>query len=233
MSYEEQRRLLVEKLKREGHIKTPIVERAFLRVPREEFVPPQLRHRAYEDTPLPIGKGQTISAPHMVAIMTELLEPRPGHKVLEVGTGSGYQAAILAEIVAPGEDKGAEGHVYTVERHPELAEFARGNLRRTGYADRVTVIVGDGSLGYPPEAPYDRIIVTAAAPRVPPPLLEQLKPGGRMVIPVGDAYEQRLYLVVKRSDGSVEQVPTTYCIFVPLVGKEGWPDDAALGWGTL
>lgn len=222
MDYSEQRARLVEKLRREGVVKTPEVERALLRVPRELFVPPELAGRAYEDTPLPIGKGQTISAPHMVAMMTELLAPKPGDKVLEVGTGSGYQSAVLAEIVNP--DGSTGGSVVTIERHPELAERARENLRRAGYLDRVLVVVGDGSLGYPPEAPYDGIIVTAAAPKVPGPLLEQLKPGGRMVIPVGDAYFQELVLVEKRPDGSVVKKPVVPCIFVPLVGKEAWPE---------
>ena len=175
--YEEQRRRLVELLVEEGALFDEYARQAMLRVPREEFVPEHLRHMAYIDEPLPIGHGQTISAPSMVAIMTSHLKARPGHKVLEIGTGSGYQAAVLAEIV------GDEGHVYTVERIPELAEMARRNLERTGYAKRVTVIVGDGSQGYRDKAPYDRIIVTASSPDIPRPLIEQLKPGGILVIP--------------------------------------------------
>lgn len=222
-SFEEARRRLVEELRRMGYIKSDKVYRAMLRVPREEFVPEDLRFYAYEDRPLPIGHGQTISAPSIVAYMTELLDPDVGHKVLEVGTGSGYQAAVLAEIVAPNEvPRERWGHVWSVERIPELAEWARGNLERTGYSDRVTVVVGDGSLGLPDEAPFDRIIVTAAAPRVPEPLVEQLKPGGRLVIPVGDFWSQDLVVVVKRETGEVEQMKTIPVLFVPLVGRYGW-----------
>ncbi|MEB3846426.1 MAG: protein-L-isoaspartate(D-aspartate) O-methyltransferase, partial [Desulfurococcales archaeon] len=201
-----------------GFLHSEKVYRAMLRVPREEFVPPPYRDLAYEDRPLPIGYGQTISAPSIVAYMTELLDPDKGMKVLEVGTGSGYQAAVLAEIVAPSDAPKSEwGHVYSIERIPELAEYARRNLERTGYADRVTVIVGDGSKGYPPEAPYDRIIVTAAAPRIPRSLEEQLAPGGRMVIPVGDSWDQTLYLVVKTRDGRIIREPRLPVLFVPLI----------------
>ena len=197
-----------------------------LRVPREEFVPEDLRIYAYEDRPLPIGYGQTISAPSIVAYMTELLDPDLGHRVLEVGTGSGYQAAVLAEIVAPREaPREAWGHVWSIERLRELAEYARRNLERTGYADRVTVVVGDGSRGYEPAAPYDRIIVTAAAPRIPEPLLEQLKPGGRMVIPVGSRYEQDLVLVEKTPAGETRVATTIPVLFVPLVGEYGWSEE--------
>jgi protein-L-isoaspartate(D-aspartate) O-methyltransferase len=197
--------------------------KAMLRVPRELFVPEELRHLAYEDTPLPIGHGQTISAPHMVALMTELAEIEPGMKVLEVGTGSGYHAAVLAEVVAPSDEPRERwGHVYTIERIPEPAERARRNLERAGYADRVTVIVGDGSLGYPEKAPYDRIIVTAAAPDIPEPLLEQLRPGGKMVIPIGTRYMQYLYVIEKIHDGRIKSRPVTPCLFVPLIGRYGW-----------
>ncbi len=214
--YEEQRRRLVELLLEEGALFDEYARRAILRVPREEFVPENLRHMAYIDEPLPIGHGQTISAPSMVAIMTSHLKARPGHKVLEIGTGSGYQAAVLAEIV------GDEGHVYTVERIPELADMARRNLERTGYAKRVTVIVGDGSQGYREKAPYDRIIVTASSPDIPRPLIDQLKPGGILVIPVGDRYMQRLYIVQKDKQGSLRIEKGVYCLFVPLIGKYGW-----------
>ena len=214
--YEEQRRRLVELLVEEGALFDEYARRAMLLVPREEFVPENLRHMAYIDEPLPIGHGQTISAPSMVAIMTSHLKARPGHKVLEIGTGSGYQAAVLAEIV------GDEGHVYTVERIPELAETARRNLERTGYGKRVTVIVGDGSQGYREKAPYDRVIVTASSPDIPRPLIEQLKPGGILVIPVGDRYMQRLYIVYKDEHGSLRIEKGVYCLFVPLIGKYGW-----------
>lgn len=223
VSFEEQRRRLVEKLIREGYIRSEKVMKAMLRVPRELFVPEELRHLAYEDTPLPIGSGQTISAPHMVALMTELADLEPGMKVLEIGTGSGYHAAVVAEVVAPSDmDRSKWGHVYSVERIPELAERARRNLERAGYSDRVTVIIGDGTLGYPPEAPYDRIIVTAAAPDIPKPLIEQLRPGGKMVIPIGTRYMQYLYVVEKTPEGKIKSRPVTPCLFVPLIGRYGW-----------
>ena len=187
-------------------------------------MPENLREYAYDDRPLPIGHGQTISAPSVVARMTELLDPRPGHRVLEVGTGSGYQAAVLAELVAPSDSpRSTWGHVWSIERIPELAEQARRNLEAAGYADRVTVVVGDGSKGYPPAAPYDRIIVTAAAPSVPPPLVEQLKPGGRLVAPVGDVWSQRLVVLEKDVRGRTRVREDIEVIFVPLVGEYGWP----------
>ncbi|HID90338.1 TPA: protein-L-isoaspartate(D-aspartate) O-methyltransferase [Candidatus Bathyarchaeota archaeon] len=197
--------------------RSPEVIHSFLAVPREEFVPPTLRDHAYDDCPLPIGYGQTISAIHMVVIMNEALELKRGQKVLEIGAGSGYHAALVAEIV------GREGHVFTIEIVPELVEFARENLKRTGYADRVTVIHGDGSVGYPKEAPYDRILVTAAAPGVPKPLLEQLKPEGIMVIPAGTIYlGQQLLKIRKAADGSITEEDLGSVAFVPLRGKEGW-----------
>jgi len=211
-----ERRRLVESLIAEGILRTPEVIHAFLKVPREEFVPPELRDYAYDDRPLPIGYGQTISAPHMVAIMTEELSPRCGNKVLEVGTGSGYQAAILAEIVKP------EGHVWTIERVKELVEFARYNLRRTGYDKYVTVVHGDGSLGLPEYAPYDRIMVTAAAPSIPENLVKQLKSGGRMVIPVGGRYYQVLKIVDKDESSNIRVSNSVPCIFVPLIGRNGF-----------
>ncbi|MEM4035778.1 MAG: protein-L-isoaspartate(D-aspartate) O-methyltransferase [Fervidicoccaceae archaeon] len=222
-SLEREKRELLERLKREGVVKSERIARAFLKVPRELFVPPRLAARAYQDIPLPIGYGQTISAPHMVLIMTERLDPREGDKILEVGTGSGYQAALLAELVDP--TGSGPGHVYTIERLPELAERARRNLERAGYADRVTVIVGDGSLGYPESAPYDGIIVTAAAPKIPEPLKRQLKIGGRIVAPVGDLFSQVLYVGVKVSESELELREDVPCVFVPLIGKEGWPEE--------
>ena len=210
------RRSLVEKLKREGMLFDEWAERAMLRVPRELFVPEEARWQAYEDYPLPIGRGQTISAPHMVAYMTSLARPRPGMRVLEVGTGSGYQAAVLAEAVAPGEEGFPRGHVFSVERIPELAERARENLRQAGYDDRVTVVVGDGSKGLSSEAPYDIIMVTAAARRIPERLVEQLADGGVMVIPVGEGWEQWLVVVEKRG-GKVFEKRSIPVLFVPLV----------------
>lgn len=219
MLLEERKRSLVDYLKRIGFLKDPEVERAFLAVPRELFVPPSLRELAYEDRPLPIGFGQTISAPGVVVRMTELLKPRRGDRVLEVGTGSGYQAAILAEIVKP------EGHVWTIERIPSLAERARENLRNAGYAEHVTVVVGDGSKGYPEAAPFDRIIVTAACPSVPEPLVQQLKPGGRLVLPVGGPDLQVLVVVEKREDGGLVYDYDIEVVFVPLIGEFGWKDE--------
>lgn len=210
---EEKRRALVEKLLREGYIRRREVAEAMLRVPRELFVPEGLREYAYEDRPLPIGMGQTISAPHMVAYMVEAAEIGRGDKVLEVGTGSGYHAAVMAELVGP------EGHVYTVERIPELAEQAKRRLEALGY-NNVTVVVADGSKGYPPAAPYDKIVVTAAARRIPPELVRQLKVGGIMVIPVEEepGY-QVLYKVVKKPEG-LEVVRLLPVAFVPLIEEE-------------
>ena len=222
MDFEAERRRLVSWLKRAGFLASAKVERALLAVPRELFVPEELRDMAYDDRPLPIGHGQTISAPSVVARMTELLDTDVGHRVLEVGTGSGYQAAVLAEIVAPtGAPRESWGHVWSIERIPELAEQARRNLERAGYSDRVTVVVGDGTLGYPEEAPYDRIMVTAAAPSIPPPLLEQLRVGGRLVAPVGDRWSQRL-VVAEKAPGGVETWEDIEVLFVPLLGRYGW-----------
>jgi len=226
-SYSSKKEQLIENLKKEGIIRSEKVEKAFRKVPRELFVPEEYREYAYFDEPLPIGYGQTISAPHMVAIMTEELSPEIGWRVLEVGTGSGYQSAIIAEIVAPSEEPRERwGHVFTVERIKPLAERAKENLKRAGYGERVTVLVGDGSLGYPEASPYDGIIVTAAAPRIPEALIEQLKPGGRLVIPVGDRYFQRLNVVSKRTD-KLEVKIKDPCVFVPLIGREGFEDDYA------
>lgn len=219
-NFEEERRTVIEYLASTGIVTNPKVIKALLTVPRELFVPENLRRYSYLDQPLPIGYGQTISAIHMVAIMTQELDPQVGDKVLEVGTGSGYQAAVLAEIVAK-EDSSGRGRVYTIERIPELAEFAKRNLERAGYSRYVEVIVGDGTLGYPDKAPYDKIIVTAAAPSVPKPLLEQLSDGGRMVIPVGDMFMQRLLIIEKRDDKLVKRW-SIECVFVPLIGKYGW-----------
>ncbi len=221
--FAEMRRRIVEYLVRLGYVKSEKVKKALLNVPREEFVPEPYREFAYDDHPLPIGYGQTISAIHMVAIMTEALDPVPGDKVLEIGTGSGYQAAVLAEIVAK-MDPSKRGHVYTIERIPELAEFARRNLERTGYSEYVTVIVGDGTLGYPEEAPYDRILITAAAPDIPKPLIEQLKEGGRIVAPVGDLYVQRL-VIADKVGGVLRRRYGIECVFVPLIGKYGWREE--------
>jgi protein-L-isoaspartate(D-aspartate) O-methyltransferase len=206
---EKSKRLLLDGMR--GRINESVLA-AIGSVPREEFVPAQLRDRAYEDLPLPIGQGQTISAPHMVAIMCDLLDIRPGMKILEVGGGSGYHAAVLAVLAGP------EGQVYSVERMPDLALAARKNLQAAGIAG-VTVVEGDGSVGLPEHAPYDRISVAASAPRVPEPLKEQLRVGGKMILPVGET-SQELILVTRKNGFAVEEKMGV--IFVPLIGKEGF-----------
>ena len=213
---------LVDKLIREGILKSSKVIRAFKKVPRYLFLPEKLKPHAAVDTPLPIGHGQTVSAPHMVAIMDEALELEVGHKVLEVGSGSGWHATTIAEIVAPSDIPKEEwGHVYTIEIVPYLVEMARENIKRAGYADRITVIHGDGSCGYIEEAPYDRIIVTAAAPDIPKPLIEQLRVGGVLLIPVGSiSFFQTLIRLRKENGKKIEDLGGV--AFVPLVGKYGF-----------
>ena len=210
--FEEMRKHLIKGL--EFYISEEKVRKAMLRVPRHKFVPEYERKEAYIDAPLEIGYGQTISAPHMVAIMCELLELSEGQKVLEIGSGSGYNAAVMRELV------GKSGHVYTVERIEPLVHFARENLKETGY-NNVTVILEDGSMGYSRYAPYDRITVTCAAPRIPEPLLEQLKPGGIMVIPVGN-YSQELIRIKKDSEGNIHKEKKGGVVFVPLIGEYGF-----------
>jgi protein-L-isoaspartate(D-aspartate) O-methyltransferase len=185
---------------------------AMAAVPRERFVPAGLTLRAYDDEALPIEDGQAISQPYIVAWMTELLHVDPGARVLEIGTGTGYQAAILAQMGA---------RVRTIERLPALAATARDRLAELGFADRVEVLVADGSLGDPASAPHDRIIVTAGAPSLPGPLLDQLGDGGRLVIPVGDAGQQEL-VVVSREAGRLVERPAGGCAFVPLIGAAGY-----------
>ncbi len=184
---------------------------AMARIPREKFVLPELQHRAYADEALPTVLGQTISQPFIVAYMTQALTLQGGESVLEIGTGTGYQTSILAQLCA---------QVVTMERIPQLAASAIARLRELGISN-VEFHVGDGTLGYPPRAPYDAIIVTAGAPEVPAPLYQQLKTGGRLVIPVGDDSEQVLQLIERRLDG-----PEIYdlggCRFVKLIGDAGW-----------
>jgi protein-L-isoaspartate(D-aspartate) O-methyltransferase len=187
---------------------SPAVRAALGKVERHRFVPAAQQSRAYRNHPLPIGSGQTISQPYIVALSTDLIAPQAGQRVLEIGTGSGYQAAMLAEIVA---------QVYSIELVPSLGKEAAARLRALGYAN-VEVRIGDGYAGWPEQAPFDAIVVTAAAPRVPQALVDQLKPGGRMVIPVGASHEaQELLLLVKRADGSVEKRSVLPVRFVPLV----------------
>lgn len=176
-------------------------------VPRHRFVAPSLRDEAYRNKPLPIAHGQTISQPYIVALMTQLLDPEPDDKILEIGTGSGYQAAVLSEVVS---------EVYSVEIIPELAESARTKLSRAGY-DTVTVKQGDGYYGWKKHAPYDGIVVTAAPSSIPPPLMNQLKPMARLVIPVGPPFRtQRLMIVTKRDDGSFRKQTVLPVSFVPF-----------------
>lgn len=211
---EHERNRLVDDLKVRGYVTSKAVEDAMRRVPREEFLPAELREEAYVDSPLPIGEGQTISAPHMVAIMAENLDLKPGQKILEVGTGSGYHAAVCAEVIAP------DGHIYSMERITSLASFAEDNLKRTGYAKLVTVILGDGSKGLPDHAPYDRIFVAAGAPDVPSPLTAQLAHGGKLLVPVGTRWYQDL-IMVTRKGAKLEKENLGGCVFVPLVGEYG------------
>ncbi|HHH35977.1 MAG TPA: protein-L-isoaspartate(D-aspartate) O-methyltransferase [Gammaproteobacteria bacterium] len=189
----------------------PRILDALREVPRHKFVPDPQRPHAYDNRPLSIGNGQTISQPYIVAIMTDLLDLDGDDVVLEVGTGSGYQAAVLSRLVKK---------VYTVEIIPALAERAAAVLKSLGY-DNVETRIGDGHLGWPEHAPYDAIIVTAAAPRIPPPLVDQLKPGGRMIIPVGPPYHtQELILLEKTPQGEIHHHDILPVAFVPLTGKE-------------
>ncbi len=194
-------------------VKNKEVIRAMLKVPRHMFVPEELIEKAYDDMALPIGEGQTISQPYMVAIMTELLEPEYNNKVLEIGTGSGYQAAVLAEIVR---------EVYTVERIASLSEKARQIVRDLGY-ENIFFKIGDGTLGWPEESPFDRIIITAAAPEIPDTLINQLSEGGIIVAPVGSRYSQILVKGIKKK-GSLITDSSVPCVFVPLIGEKGWKE---------
>jgi protein-L-isoaspartate(D-aspartate) O-methyltransferase len=208
----ERRHAMVERQLRRRGIADERVLEAMERVPRELFVPAGLRDAAYADEALPIGGGQTISQPYMVALICEQLALRGTERVLDVGTGSGYQAAVLAELAA---------EVHSIERVPELAEQARANLAAAGYGDRVRVHVGDGTRGLPELAPFTAIAVAAAAPGLPHTLYEQLEPRGRLVVPVGGRDEQRLEVAIRTPEGpaTIHSVP---CRFVPLLGTEGF-----------
>jgi len=196
-------------------ISDKLVLDAMRKVPRHKFIPKDLEASAYNDRALPIGDGQTISQPYMVAIMTEKLGLSGGEKILEIGTGSGYQTAILAEIAK---------EVYSIEVVPSLAERSNKKLEELGCRN-ITVTSGDGTLGLPDKAPFDGIIVTAGAPSIPKPLTDQLSDGGRLVIPVGDAFSQVL-TIVKKQGNKLEVERSIGCVFVPLVGKYGWPQRA-------
>jgi protein-L-isoaspartate(D-aspartate) O-methyltransferase len=209
MEFEVQRENFIRELRLQGTSER--VLNAMRHVPRHLFVPEKEQKNAYVDYPLPIGWGQTISAPHMVAIMCDLLDIQDGMKILEVGAGSGYHAAVMAVLAG-------SGHVYAVETIEGLALLAHENLKKAGI-NNVTVIIEDGSLGLPGHAPFDRISVAAAAPAIPDTLIEQLKPGGKLVIPVGKHF-QELYMVTKTN--GIKKEAKGGVIFVPLIGKKGF-----------
>jgi protein-L-isoaspartate(D-aspartate) O-methyltransferase len=216
--YKTERLRMVEGQLASRDIKDERVLEAFRAVPRHQFVPQESRHLAYANGPLPISQSQTISQPYIVALMTQLLELKGDEVVLEIGTGSGYQAAILARLAS---------EVHTVERHKELAKSATSILSALGY-NNVHVHIGDGTLGWPDSAPYDGVIVTAAAPSVPRPLLKQLKDGGRVVIPVGGRGAQFLECWQRKgSDFERDQIAPV--AFVPLIGEHGW-EEGHWGW---
>jgi len=202
---------LIKKLIRYGYLSSPEVIEAMRKVPRELFIPEREQKYAYADTPLEIGYGQTISAPHMVAIMAEALDIEEDSKILEIGTGTGYHAAIVAKIAK-------KGHVYTIERVKELAEKARENMEKLDIKN-VTVIEGDGSAGLAEYAPYDRIYATCAAPSISPLLVKQLAENGKMLVPVGRTF-CRLVLVEKNDE--IKEKDLGGCAFVPMIGKEGY-----------
>lgn len=210
--FERQRRELIETIRERGITDLEVL-RAFDQVPRHLFVPDAVQHRAYEDAPLPIGYGQTASQPSIQALYLQLLEPRPGDRVLEVGTGSGYQTALLAALA---------GNVYSIERIRELSIRARQVLDQLRFTN-IALLVGDGTIGWSRYAPYDQILVAAGAPSAPQALLGQLAPGGRMLIPIGDRQEQHLTLF-RRTESGIESEVISSCLFVPLIGRFGWAD---------
>ena len=214
LRYERQRRQLIEAIRARG-IDDFEVLNVFDQVPRHHFVPEAVRHRAYEDSALPIGFGQTISQPSIQALYLQLLRPGRDDRVLEIGTGSGYQTALLARMA---------GHVYSVERIRELSVRARAVFDRLRFSN-IALLVGDGTIGWSRYAPYDAILVTAGAPDAPRALLEQLAPGGRLLIPIGDREEQRLTLF-HRTESGFEREDITACVFVPLIGRFGWATDS-------
>ena len=223
MEYSDQKRKLLDRLERSGYIGKPSVRAAMEAVPRESFLPDDQLPYAYEDRPLSIGSGQTISAPHMNAMMCTALD-LPVEKpitLLEIGTGSGYHAVLCAEML-----RGNLGsQIYTVERVPELAEKAQAVIQSLGYDDLVTVVVGDGTLGLAEHAPYDRIMVTAAAPRIPPLLVRQLKDGGILLIPVGERGGYQRLIKAAKDKGRLRETEISGVAFVPLIGQDGFPSN--------
>ncbi|MDD4308446.1 MAG: protein-L-isoaspartate(D-aspartate) O-methyltransferase [Thermoplasmata archaeon] len=212
--YEEARKEMVTKLEKAGYIKTKEVREAMETVQRHLFVPSEMEKYAHADTPLQIGEGQTISAPHMVAMMLELMELKKGMKVLEVGCGSGYHASLAAHIV------GKEGHVYTIDIIENLTAKAKYNIHLAGLLDRITVIHADGSVGLPEHAPFDRIMAACSAPDVPQPLIEQLADPGIAVIPVGTGFTQSL-AYIRKEKGRISRKDYEGVAFVPMRGKFG------------
>ncbi len=214
---------LIRKLIEDNVLHSKRIINAMKNVPRRLFLPERSIEYSTIDAPLPIGNGQTVSAPHMVAIMNEALKLETGHHVLEVGSGCGWHAATIGEIIAPKDTpRPGRGHIYTVEIVKDLAKLARENIMRNGFGDRVTVIHGDGSLGYTERSAYDRILVTAAAPDVPPPLVNQLKIGGFLVIPIGSIHMfQTLIRITKDVDGNLKKENLGGVAFVPLTGSFG------------
>ena len=215
MSFEEARERMIEgQLKARGVNDARLLE-AFRKVPRHLFIPPEVQQEAYADHPLPIGAGQTISQPYIAALMVEQLRLKGHERVLEIGTGSGYQTAILAELAL---------EIFSVERLPELLVSVRERLSAMGYLN-IHLTTGNGSLGWSEHAPFDAILVSAAAPDVPAPLLEQLAEGGRMVLPIGSPHSQMLVTVEQRH-GLTTQREIASCVFVPLIGEYGWPPES-------
>ena len=204
------KRMVDEQLIPRG-IKNQRILDAFYKIERHKFIPEDLRNSAYADYPLPIGEGQTISQPYIVALMTECLDLTGQERVLEIGTGSGYQAAILAEIAK---------EVYSIERFENLAKRAQAIINELGYTN-VKIKVGDGTLGWPEVAPFDRIVITAASPRIPLPLTGQLKENGKLILPLGESFTQIL-TVIENKQGKLESTQICGCVFVPLVGKYGY-----------
>jgi protein-L-isoaspartate(D-aspartate) O-methyltransferase len=213
MEYDDLREMMVDSQLIPRGIRDPRVLDAMRRVPRHLFVDKWIRDNAYDDMALPIGEGQTISQPYMVAIMTEVLELAGDEKVLEIGTGSGYQAAILAELAK---------EVYTIERIAFLMEKAKERFVALGYGN-IHLKTGDGTLGWPEEAPFDRITITAASPKIPEPLMDQLAMDGILVVPVGSRHSQQLLKIRKTKQGITEEYHTP-CVFVPLIGEHGWQE---------
>ncbi len=210
-SFQRERMNMVERQIAARGVQDPRVLEAMKSIPRHLFVPEEYRSSAYEDRPLPIGEGQTISQPYIVAVMTELLQPLPTDRVLEIGTGSGYQAALLSQLA---------DRVISVERLPDIADQARNNLKSLEITN-VVVVVADGTLGYPEGAPYNGILITASTPEIPPPLIDQLAEGGRLVAPVGGQGYQEL-IKLEKYQGKTEKTYHGGVVFVPLIGKYGW-----------